>query len=334
MSPMFTSLLLESAEILAGSSLGSEKMRMLPVLEDPTSPITVRYIEQLYKAVISKGHIDFGNIPESKGDIKNYKGYHEMKETLDIIRNLAEIQKSPIVLECVKEITKAIGNLEALSDQYESGYRNHNEYVMLEYNLFTFCCIEATTTVLCEFVEYVKNPNTKGLEITLKDSKYRANAFYIDTIKKFNKVNESPDYRKFLTQMNTKSTEQFTGTELLGFGVVVGIAVLIIPVCRSLIYKFYNLRRKISDDLMAQAMFLELHKTCVEANTGFTREKQDAIIAKQEKIRQLLIRLSDKIKVTNVKADRETEKQLKKDNQLMTFDNIKTGVDNGSFGLL
>lgn len=334
MNSMYTSLLLESAEILAGSSLGSEKMKLLPVLEDPTSPITVRYIEQLYKAVIDKGHIDFGDIPESKGDIRNYKGYHDMKNTLDIIRELAESQKSTIVLECATQISKAIGNLESLADQYETGYRNHNEYVMLEYNLFTFCCIEATTTVLCEFVEYVKNPITKSIDITLKDTKYRANAFYIDTIKKFNKVNESPEYRKFLTQMNAKSTEQFTGTELLGFGVVVGIAVLIIPVCRALIYKFYNLRRKLSDDLMAQAMFLELHKTCVEANTGFTKEKKDSIIAKQEKIRQLLIRLSDKIKVSNVKADRETEKQLKKDNQLMTFDKIKTGVDNGSFSLL
>lgn len=334
MNPMFTSLLLESAEILAGSSNGSEKLKYLPVLEDATSPVTVRYIEQLYNAVINKGHIDFGDIPESKGDIRKYKGYHDMKNTLDIIKDLAESQKAPTVLEYAVEISKAIENIEALSDQYENGFRANIEYVMLEYNLFTFCCVEATTTILCEFVEYVKNPITKSVDITLKNTKYRANAFYIDSIKKFNKVNTSPDYRKFLTQMNVKSTEQFTGTEFLGFGVVVGIAILIIPVCRALIYKFYNLRRKISDDLMVQAMFLELHKTCVEANTGFTQEKKELIIAKQEKIRQLLIRLSEKIKVSNVKADRETEKQLKKDNQLMTFDKIKTDVDNGSFSLL
>lgn len=331
-------LLLESAQLLAGTERSIDALNMIPVLEDVTSPVSVRATERLFSQVIQKGHIDFDSIPESKGDITQYKGYTNMKDTLYTIREVADQSKDQLTAKSVKDLVQcvltAIESIEGLRDQYQEGFRKKNEYVMLEYNTYVWCCVESTTAILCGYVNYVKFPSKQTIEIQLTNTKYRADAFYLDQLKKFNNVCKTTEYRKFLTQMNAKGTENFTGTELIGLTAIIMVAMSIVPVTRSLIYHFYNLRRKISDSLMMQAMFLELHKTCLETNTEFTKEKRDKIIAKQDKIRVLLVKLAEKIRVTDVKAAQASQKEIKKDNQLMTFDNIKNDVDNGSFDLL
>lgn len=327
--------ILESANILSGTTDNRNLMNEVKViLEDTTSPITVRHTEQLFDSVINKNHVDFGSIEDSKGNIRDYKGYQSMMDILYIIIKMADDQKAQNVKDYANIVLHAVQNIESLSAVYGEGFRKNINYTMMEYNAFTLCCVEATTTILCEFVEYIKNPSTKKMEIKLKNNKYRANELYFSQLQKFNKVNTNANYRKFIEEMNSKGQDNFTGTAMIGFGTVMAIALAIIPVTRSLIYHFYDLRRKIADDLTVQATFLELHKTCVENNPDFTPEKRDSIIKKQENLRLLLLRMADRIKVSNVKASRSAEARMKKDNSLMTLDKVKSGIDNSEFSLL
>lgn len=324
----------ESACILAGSDKFKDAQQMMLVLEDSSSPVMVRHTEQLYQSVIEKGHIDFGGIAASKGNIRNYSGYIQMKNVLQIIQQMSAEEKTPAAAEAVEIVLKAIQNLEALTNEYEEGFRKHVDYVMLEYNSFAFCCVEATTTILSEFVEYIKRPENTRIDITLKNTKYRANLFYIEQLKQINRVNESSEYRKFLQSMNDKGQENFTGTAMLGMTAVMFVALSIVPLTRKLIFTFYDCRRRLANSMMLQASFLEMHKTCVEANTNFTPEKRKQILDKQERIRVLLIKGADKVRVQNVQAQRTADKELKKENQLMTFDKTKAGVDDETFSLL
>ena len=52
----------------------AESERIQYILEDADSPITRKYQEKLYKSIINKAHIDFGDIPKSNGNIRNYTG--------------------------------------------------------------------------------------------------------------------------------------------------------------------------------------------------------------------------------------------------------------------
>ena len=65
------------------SSNGYDYMKTEAILEDANSPVTKKYQEKLFQSVIDKGHIDFGGIPKSEGNIKKYDGYQTMMETLD-----------------------------------------------------------------------------------------------------------------------------------------------------------------------------------------------------------------------------------------------------------
>ena len=121
------SLIYESVNLLLNedskpNSVGLEKQRIFSVLEDANSPITRKYHEKLYQSVISKGHVDFGSIPKSAGNIQNYEGYKNMVDTLDTIKGLTQEMKTSESKDYVTIVQKAIENIKSLSAVYNKGF--------------------------------------------------------------------------------------------------------------------------------------------------------------------------------------------------------------------
>lgn len=306
-----------------------------PVLEDADSPVRNKYLEKLYDSVISKDHIDFDNIPQSRGNIVDYAGYTNMIEVLENVLKLASDAKNSTVVEYVNIVKTAIKNMRVLAPIYQKGFRLRNDYVMLEYNVFVYTIIQAVSTILYEFVDYVKKPSSQSFEITLKNTKYRANSYYINQLNKFNKVNEKMQYSKYLESMVTKGRDNFMGTaEAVGLVAVIAVAMAIIPITRELVYQYYNVRSNISDCLAQQAYFLEMNKAVVEANSDFNQKKKDAILIKQEKIKNLCGRLSEKLRVSHIKSIDATKSVLQNDNKLLTLDTIQKEISDSPLSLL
>lgn len=314
-----------------------EKHEIAAILEDATSPVQMRYNQKIYDAVIQKKHIDFDNIPESKGDIDKYSGTKNMEETLRVIKGMNEFQKTNVV-DYVKTIEEAISNIRGLRDVYKKGFDAKNDYVMMEYCIFVYACIEATTSILYQFVDYIKKPGIDTYKIVLKNTKYRANLVYIQQLEKFNNVNKNMlgDYRKFLLALIDGERENAVGSLSfsIGLGFLAIVAAAIVPVSRELVYRYYNSKRKLSDALAEQAYFLEMNKTCIEANTAFTVDKKKKILDRQENIKKKLIILSEKLRTDDVKADETARRQLDAENKNLTIKNIRKELDNSPLQLL
>lgn len=306
------------------------------VLEDVNSPVTRKYQEKLYKSVMNKAHIDFGDIPKSKGNIKNYSGYATMCETLDTIEALAVETKNNTVLSYVNIVKTAIDNITNLSSTYEKGFTSKSEYVALEYDLYVYLCIEATTALIYSFVEVVKSPDKTTLNMTIKNTKLRADEFYFNQLKKFNSIQKSMgiDYRKLMETVSDKSKSNFVGAEVVGFATIVAAAMAIIPVTREVIYQIYSLRGKLSDNLDMQSSFLELNKSCVENNNLLTLDKKKKILDKQEKLIKKIDKLSDLIRVKSSKSILDASRDIKKDNGMLSINSIKDEVSNSPFELI
>lgn len=317
---------------------GYEYNSIKTILEDASSPITAKYREKLYDSVINKGHIDFGAIPQSKGDIKQFKGYQSMVDTLNTISELGTEQKSNVG-KYVSIVLEAIQNISDLSPQYKKGFSLKSEYVMLEYNTYVYTCVQATTSLLYNFVDYVKRPDAPVYQITLKNNKTRADLFYFQQLQLFNKANKNMqnNYRKFLDSVSAggKNDKQgFTGEFIAGSAFIAAVAFAIVPVTRELIYRFYSLRANLSDALNMQANFLEMNKTCVEYNDNFTADKREKILKRQENLKEKLRKAADKIKVSEVKAQRESTRELKADNKKLSVDSIRDDVSNSPLEIL
>lgn len=325
-------ILMESTD---SKTFGYEFDKIQTILEDATSPITSKYKEKLYKSILEKGHIDFGSIPLSKGNIREYSGYHHMVETLDVIVKIGTAEKSNVV-NYANTVLEAIRNLESLSQVFEKGFASKTEYVMLEYNIYVYTCVQATTSLLYEFVEYVKRPDMTTYQITLRDNKLRADLFYVNQLTSFNNVNRNMhiNYRKMLEGMINQGKNNFGGVELIGVAAVSMVALAIVPITRELIYHFYNLRANLSNELEAQASFLEMNRTCVEANSAFTEDKKKKILARQENLRKKLLKLSDLLRVKEAKARRGSKKEIEKDNSLLTVNSIRDDVSNSTLEIL
>lgn len=331
MNPLFK----ESAQILAGNE--APLFEASAICEDVESPVNNKYREKIYDMVISKSHIVFDDIPNSKGDITKYSGYHTMIDTLDTISSMQQFKTSN-VSGYVNTIKEAIRNIESLKEVYQAGFTSKQDYVMLEYNAFVYTCVQATTSILYEFVEYIKRPGTNTIQIVLTNTKYRPNLFYIQQLEKFNNVVKTMGsrYREYLMSLCKKKSdkENFVGATVVGAATVAAVALSIIPITRELVYQFYHVRTKIADSLSLQAYFLELNKKAVEANATFEPNKKESILRKQESIRNLFIRMSDKLRVGDVKARAISNKELLNDNKLLTINNIKNDINDSELSLL
>ena len=310
-----------------------ESKDLQAVLEDVNSPVTRKLEEKLFQSVIDKKHINFGSIPLSKGNIKDYEGYSAMEGTLNTIKDLATENKAGDVIKYVEIVQKAIDNIAGMSVAYQKGFQFKNEYIAMEYNSYVYFCVEATTALIYSFVEYVKRPDSDTLVMVIKNSKLRADEFYFEQLKKFNTVcdTQGVNYRKMLESMCT-SKDNFIGTTaMIGMAAVMAAALAIIPVTRAVVYQVYYLRGNISEQLEIQAQFMEMNKTCVEANSALTVQKKKEIVAKQEKLVKTLRKLSDVIRVKSSKSVEVTTKETKNENKNLTIDSIKDEVSNSDF---
>lgn len=307
------------------------------ILEDVNSPVTRKYQEKLYESIINKSHIDFGDIPKSNGNIRNYSGYNSMVETLDVIANLAIEEKANNVIEYVDIVKTAIHNIEELSSTYEKGFTTKTKYVAMEYDTYVYLCVEATTALIYSFVDVVKNPSKRVLDMTIKNTKMRADEFYFHQLKTFNAVQKTKgiDYRKMLEEMCKSGKENFLGTaEVVGLTTIMAVAMSIVPLTRECIYQIYSLRGKLSENLDMQAAFLELNKTCIEGNDAITEEKKKKIIDKQSKQVQRMRRLADKLRVKSAKSIVDSQKEIGKDNKDITVDSIRKDISDSPFELI
>lgn len=335
-----SNLISDSIKILVESTdtktYGSEYASVKTILEDANSPVTRKYQEKLFQSIIDKKHVDFGDIPKSAGNIKAYSGYNNMMEVLNTIDGLANEQKNKEVMGYVAVVKKAISNIENLSSSYAKGFINKSDYVMLEYNTYVYTCIEATSSLLYEFVEYIKRPDQQVMTIQLKNTKYRANLYYFNQLNKFNSVNTKMgmDYRKLIESLCNKGRNNFLGAEMIvGVAALSMAALAIVPLTRELIYRFYHMRSNLAQSLELQAEFLEMNKTCLEANDSITTEKKKKILEKQNKTRLRLLKLADIIRVKNAKGMNETKKDLDDDNKLLSINNLQDEISNSPFEL-
>lgn len=331
----------DSIRLLNGGETPSikEKSNLRAILEDVNSPVTQKLHAKLFQAVIDKKHIDFGDIAKSEGNIKQYSGYQTMMDTLNTLMQLAQEQKSKDVVKYVNVVLTAIHNIEDLSSTYARGFQTKSDYVMLEYNTYVYMCVEATTALLYDFTDYIKNVSAMKVEISIRNTNNRADLFFFNQLASFNNVNATMgmDYRKYLDSCSNKGKEGFTGLStdgMIGLGAVLAVAVSIVPITRKAISFVYKVRGDVSNELQMQANFLEMNKACVEANPAMTIEEKKKVLNKQEKLKRNLESYAAKIKVKNVRAENESAKTMKSEDKMFSVSNLKDEVSNSDFQIM
>lgn len=308
----------------------ADKRAVMALTEADLTQVSNNLVSELYKSAINKSHIDFDDIPASRGDITKYNGYADMQQCLDIVDNIAK--QSNIKIKETDIVRTAIGNIVALRDVYTKGYALNNDFIMLQYCTMTALCVEATTGIIASFVDYVKTVD--AVQFTIINSKTSAAQIAIENLDSFNTFVSSGDYAKVCNVIikNGNATGIVKESAVVITAAVLTSLVAIVVLMRNIVFRFFYFRMKLSDYLKMQAMFLEMNRANLEAKENrMSPDKRKKVIKKQAELADKLTKMSDKLKVDSTAANITASRELKKENTSYTLDSVKNAnspIDN------
>ena len=296
---------------------------------DQTSVLTA-LTSKLYDNIVVKiDDIDYGDIPNTKGDITKLPNYEKIRECTELLRGILKEFKQDTTP--VDEIAEAVSNIETRKDLFERAFRLKVELPMVMYNNMVLAIIDAISYMIATSIEFIKTPNRDSFQITLDKvaySKTKSNMLYT-SLKKFNKVCKSGDFDKAMEHLIqnriTKLSEGAIGGAVaiaVTAGAIIALILNIIPILREIVFFFYYTRMRVSDFFDIQADLLQMNAYNVENNSTKDDEQKEKIVSKQLKIVELFRKIANKIAINGKKAEVESSKEITSNNKKMKLGDV------------
>lgn len=293
--------------------------------------LTSKLYEYITKRITD---IDFGTIPDSKGDITKIEGYDNLLDCLNVLKaTLVEYKQDT---EPVNEILEAIDNLYKRKDKFELAFKIKMELPILIYSTITMAVVSSTSLLITSAIEYIKIPGSDDFKITLDKvglNRTRNNLLF-QNIKRFNVACKKGDIDQVIDSVLKSGSSKFTGVDTAGIMslVVIGaLALSIMPILRELIYFFYYSRVKIADYLEIQADLLQMNVYNVQRNADMIQKDKEEIIHKQSRIISIFRSLANKISIKNKTAEQKTKTDVELDNKKVTMTSHKFDTNSPLF---
>lgn len=308
--------------LIENASNYTEKSRIYGLTEAEQAVVNDRMVGNLYQSALKRKDIDFGDIPNSKGDLQKFSGYNNMVATLDVLEKLTK--KFGMKIPEIQIVEDAINNIRTQRNQFEKGYQLNIDFIKLYYQALVLACIDATTLILASYVNYTKTIN--NVEFQLKKGKGISGNICLDSLASFNKSIKDGSFNKFANGLLSKKQENFLGSmaakvATMPIKATVTIATSIVPVLRGLLFYFYDTKMSISEKLAYQKELLEMNKFSLEAE-GMDAQTRNKILSKQQKYIDRLSKMSDKMIVTTQLKNKSTVANINDDNKNYNINSV------------
>ena len=300
-----------------------ETRQILLALDEADAGNTLNSLTgKLYEIIVDKvDDVDFGLIPQSKGDITKVDGIDKLIECLELI--------SDIIIECkqdispVQSIIDCIKNIQSRTSLFEKAYTLNLEIPILLYNTMVLSVFDATTYMITNVIDFIKDPNTESFQAVVNSNnlKKTKNALVMKNIGAFNVACKYGNVDKTIEYSISAKAKGFAigATSLTAVGVFI---VAIIPIIRELIYLYYHARVTMNDYLSIQADLIQMNIAGLEMNDSIDPEKKARIIKKQANIVANMRKLANVIEVKEKKAENKTISTINSENRTYRFNEI------------
>lgn len=308
------------SSIVTEASSSEDKKYMQGMNKDDIHQINGTLVQGLYKTVLDRRDCDFGDIPDSQGDITKCKYYKSTWESLDVLGQL--MTKNNIPTTEVDVVKESIANVKRFTSIFESAFHIKQDFLILTYNTIVMAVIDATSMIIADYMDYLLGPEQARYDsVRSRNDRGRGRISYTN-LQRFNEEVRVGHFETMANYMLDAQRKNFTGTGIVIAGVVITAMVSIVPITRELIYFYYRTRVKVSDYLNVQADFLELNKLSVQASSKSAQQKKE-ILKKQEKIILQCRRTADKLKINDEDIGVLARKQVADDNKGFSLQNIE-----------
>lgn len=285
---------------------------------------------KLYKMIVGKiEDIDFGDIPNTKGNIYKLPKYKQLRDCVEVMHDIFVQYKEDTAP--IDEIDHAISNLENNRDLFIASFAGKIEVGQMIYNTVALGIVQSISFMIAVTIEYVKDPKAKGLKIVVDKTgmaKVKDHLVY-QSICKFNEACQRGEIEKVLRQLIKKRVKNF-----LGVGELIGLTVLVITVAifasaiigwlRDLVYFFYAARVRASSYFDLQANLLEMNAKDLKEGDYETVGDKDKVIRRQLAIARMFTKLADKIAIEGKESEIKASKDIKSDKAEYKLDDVNT----------
>lgn len=306
--------------IVMEASTQEDKKYMRAMDKNDIHQINGTLIQGLYGTILERKDCDFGDIPDSKGDITKVKYMKSTSESLEILNEL--MVKNGIPTNEVDIINEAIANLKRFKPSFENAFAIKQNYLILAYNTFIMAVIDSTSMLIAKYMDYLLGPEQSRYDSMKSHPDKGRGIISLDTLKRFNDEVKMGHFEATCDYLLKAQRSNFTGTGVVIAGATITALISIIPLTRELIYFYYRSRVKLSDYMNQQADFLELNELGVKAS-GKSAQEQKKILKEQGKIILKLRKNADKLKINNEDIGDLAKKQLADDNRGFSLKNIE-----------
>lgn len=306
----------------------TERQVITTLTESEVQSVNNTMVSNLYKSAIEKAHIDFDDIPQSKGDVTRYLGYKSLTQSIEILKEISS--KNDTKIPELEIVENALNNIVMYREVFEKGFRLNKEFVELQYNTLVYACVESVSVLISSYVDFVKRPDKIDFVI-VKDPK-RGGSVSIQNLEKFNLTVKKGDFSKTMNAVVNSGKEGLIGVDdIIIPALILGGVISLVPMIRELMFLFYYSRMKVSDYLKQQAALIEINKQSVLSSSVSIKEK-NAILKKQNEKIHSLQALSDRIKVDKVMSENKSNVEISKQNKSWSIGEIQSQTATNDLG--
>ena len=307
---------------------------LLALNEADQNTVLVALTSKLYDSIVNKvDEIDFGDIPNTKGDITKLPNYEKIRECISIIRDILVEYKEDTAP--VDEVSNALSHISTRKEMFERAFRTDAELPIITYNSIVLAIVNSVSYMIATSIEFIKTPNQDTFKIVLDKVGYARSkhSLLYNNLKRFNKCCESGEFDKAMEHViqqridNKAMREGAISTTVAGvLGAsavtiaIVAIIANIIPILRELVFFFYYTRMRVSDFFDIQADLLQMNAHNLD--TSSDRADKDRVVSKQLKVVEMFRKIANKISFTGRKAEVNAEKEITASSKKMKLGDV------------
>lgn len=289
---------------------------LINIDETDQTQVLAALTSRLYDHIINKiDDIDYGDIPNSKGDVTKVSNYEDLIDSLDVMKSL--LSEYGQKANPVDTVLEALDNIRSRKDLFERAFKLNIELPMVMYCTMTLAVIQANSYLISTCIEFIKLPNSDDYQavvdrIALNKTK---DNLVLKNLEKFNICCKKGDFDKSMEYvMSTATKNNLLGEvpAVTGAAAIFCLTILalnIIPILRELVFFFFYTRTKIADYFAIQSELLKINAQSVEVDTSMKAKERKEISRRQYRIADKFDAIANRVAIDNkqseVKASRE-----------------------------
>lgn len=282
---------------------------------------------KLYDNIVKKAKdIDYGDIPDTKGDVTKLDNYDDLKETIGLLRDIVREYKQDTAP--IDVLAEALSNIETRKTLFTRAYQYDIELPVLMYNTIVLGIITGTSYMIATCIEFIKSPKDETFQTVLDTMAYKKSKEHLvyNTLTRFNKSCASGEMDKTMDFLVNERAKKFTGAVAVavtaGAIVVIGLILNIIPIMRELIFFFYYTRTSIADFFDMQADLLQMNAYNLQHNEHKDPKEREEIAAKQIQVADSFRSVAKKVAVDGKTAESRAIQDNKTEDKKMKMSDL------------